>query len=293
MIHRLFCLVPATTLLLLLPACSSLPPKIETIAVVASYAGNNTPLPYRVAVMPFTAHSSTSESATTIQQAFYSAFGVLNFSDVSLETIRSTLQRQDLETAAIHPAPPQRQLICQYLGVDALISGEVTVFTQRGVSSGATEAGLKAALTRCNGTLVWQGELTTRDEEGKAVVHLANELVATIPNPPRLTEAPPRIMFMVHNGAGRVLRPGDALRVVVAAESGNAGTWDIGQMVRALPLQEEQRGLYAGEYTIRPGDRGRSVYLMARFTTPSGQAVNQWMDTLAPISFGTQNPKTD
>ncbi|CAK0778079.1 putative NosD domain-containing protein [Gammaproteobacteria bacterium] len=278
----------------------------------------DSPFPHRVAVLPFTTTLADASAASTVRRVFYNFFSSLNYYDVELGNIDETLRKHDLYTAAAHPDAQQRKMICQYLGVDALISGEVTAFgKQYALIYTNTEASLKTALTRCDdGAVFWKMEHTVQERDGdvplslpgiaislvgtflshikastiQVSARLASEMVATIPNPSYLAEAPPKITLMVHNGGGRLLRPGDALRIVVVGDPGAVGTWDISESLRGLALREEQRGLYVGEYTIRPKDREHSAYLTAHLASRSGKASSEWMDIVAPITVGTPTP---
>jgi hypothetical protein len=111
------------------------------------------------------------------------------------------------------------------------------------------------------------------------------QMVVTIPNPEVVTDPPPKIQALVHNAAGKLLRPGDLLKVALIGEKNKTASWSIPPIVKNLPLKEKEPGVYLGAYRIRTNDRlpnGRIIgYLRANKGTGS-----QWVDTLGPVKIG-------
>jgi hypothetical protein len=111
------------------------------------------------------------------------------------------------------------------------------------------------------------------------------QMVATIPNREGVSEPPPRIIALVHNAAGKLMRPGDLLKIALIGGKGQEASWSIPPLVKNLPLKEKEPGVYIGAYRIRSKDRlphGRIVgYLRSNSGTGS-----QWVDTLGPVKIG-------
>jgi hypothetical protein len=111
------------------------------------------------------------------------------------------------------------------------------------------------------------------------------QMVATVPNPPTVTEPPPRIQTLVHNGAGKLLRPGDNLKVVLIGDRGKIAKWSISPFVTDLAMQEKEPGVYIGAYRIEPKDRMPNGRLVGYLSSETGTA-SQWVDILGPIKIG-------
>jgi hypothetical protein len=97
----------------------------------------------------------------------------------------------------------------------------------------------------------------------QAASDLCSAMVATIPNPPVATETPPRIKVLVHNGAERLLRPGDYLKVVMVGDPGLEAWWEISPRIRNLLMREKDPGTYLGAYKVTSDDRLPSGRIVA------------------------------
>jgi hypothetical protein len=269
--------------------------------------------PHKVAILPFVNKSSTPEGGETVRKMFYNFFSSLNYIDLELTTIDDSLKGADFyqQVAAGQPVSPQK--IGQLLGVDAVIIGEVTslgkiyalVYTDN-------QAGLKAQMIKCDtGEVLWELDHTIHIEEGevplspiglattvvktaithsqathmKAASELCMQMVSTIPNPPALSDPPPQIHALVHNGAGKLLRPGDYLRIALVGEEGQNASWSLPPMVENLPMKEKKPGVYIGAYRIKPRDRLPHGRLIGYLTSKSGSG-SQWVDALGALKIG-------
>jgi hypothetical protein len=276
------------------------------------------PLPTRVAVLPFANDTSDPEAATVVRKVFYNYLSSLNYHDVELYTVDEVLAKRDLLSAVQgDTAEMPLQEICQYLGVDGLITGRVTAFGKLyALVYTDTQVGLNASLYHCqSGDVLWQREENAHDRRGgvplsltgiattvistyishvrsksvQVAAKLCLDLVDSMPNPETPAPPPPAISLMVHSGAGRLLVPGDTLRAVLVGDPGASGAWDISEAIRDLPLDERQRGIYAGEYVVQPGDREFRSELVGRLVSRDG-AESRWIDVLAPVTLATPTP---
>ena len=119
----------------------------------------------------------------------------------------------------------------------------------------------------------------------KAAAELCMQMVATIPNPPAVSVPPPKIQALVHSGAGKLLRPGDYLKVVMIGEENQIASWSIPPLIESLPLKEKRPGVYIGAYRIKDHDRLPHGRLVGYLRAKSGVG-SQWMDTLGPVKIG-------
>lgn len=276
------------------------------------------PLPTRVAVLPFANDTSDPQAASVVRKVFYNYLSSLNYHDVELYTVDEVLAKRDLLSAVQgDTAEMPLQEICQYLGVDGLITGRVTAFGKLyALVYTDTQVGLNASLYHCqSGDVLWQREENAHDRRGgvplsltgiattvistyishvrsksvQVAAKLCLDLVDSMPNPETPAPPPPAISLMVHSGAGRLLVPGDTLRAVLVGDPGASGAWDISEAIRDLPMDERQRGIYAGEYVVQPGDREFRSELVGRLVSRDG-AESRWIDVLAPVTLATPTP---
>jgi hypothetical protein len=111
------------------------------------------------------------------------------------------------------------------------------------------------------------------------------KMIATIPNPEAVTEPPPKIQALVHNGTGKLLRPGDLIKVALIGEKNQYASWSIPPLIENLPLKEKEPGIYIGAYRIRPKDRLPHGRIVGYLRSNKG-AGSQWVDTLGPVKIG-------
>jgi hypothetical protein len=270
-------------------------------------------LPTRVAILPFVNKTATPEAAVLVRRMFYNFFSSLNYRDLEPFVIDDNLRLNDLyaEVTAGKNVSPQK--LGQLLGVDAVIFGEVISLGKIFVLFYSdNQAGLKARMVSCDtGQSLWELEHTIHIEEGevpvspiglatavfktalshtqathmKAASELCMQMVATIPNPPGVSEPPPRIQALVHNGAGQLLVPGDYLKVAMIGDKNQIARWSLAPLIENLPLKEKEPGVYIGAYRIKQTDRLAHGRLAGYLRGKTGVG-SQWMDTLGPIRIG-------
>jgi hypothetical protein len=270
-------------------------------------------LPHKVAIVPFVNQTSNPEAGSVVRKMFYNFFSSLNYLDLEPFVIDDNLRRNELYNPIVSGEAVTAARLGQLLGVDAVMFGEVLSLgnTYALVYSDNT-AGLKAKMVRCdNEQIIWELEHNIRIQDGdvplsltglaativktaishqkashlQAAAELCMQMVATIPNPEAVTEPPPRIVALVHNAGGKLLRPGDLMKVALIGEENRTASWSIPPLVENLPLKEKEPGVYIGAYRIRPKDRlpqGRVIGYL-RSDTGSG---SQWVDTLGPVKIG-------
>ena len=270
-------------------------------------------LPHKVAIVPFVNQTSNPEAGSVVRKMFYNFFSSLNYLDLEPFVIDDNLKRSELYHPILSGEAVSAARLGQLLGVDAIIYGEViTLGKTYALIYSDNAAGLKAKMVRCdNEQVIWEFEHNIRIQEGsvplsltglaativktaishqkashlQAAAELCMQMVATIPNPEAVTEPPPRIIALVHNAGGKLLRPGDLMKVPMIGEENQTASWSIPPLVENLPLKEKEPGVYIGAYRIRPKDRlphGRVIGYL-RSNTGSG---SQWVDTLGPVKIG-------
>ena len=270
-------------------------------------------LPYKVAILPFANKTSNPEAGTIVRKMFYNFFSSLNYRDLEPFVIDENLKANHLYADVTGGKKVSPRKLGQLLGVDAVIYGEVISLGKiYALVYSDNQAGLKARMVRCsNAKPVWELEHTIHIEEGdvplspiglaatvfmtalshkqathmKAASELCMQMIATIPNPPGVSEPPPKIQALVHNGAGKLLQPGDSIKVAMIGDKNQVASWSIPPLIENLPMKEKKPGVYIGAYRIKARDRlahGRMVGILR-----SKRGVgSQWMDTLGPVRIG-------
>lgn len=270
-------------------------------------------LPYKVAILPFANKTANPEAGTIVRKMFYNFFSSLNYRDLEPFVIDENLKANHLYADVTGGKKVSPRKLGQLLGVDAVIYGEVISLGKiYAVVYSDNQAGLKARMVRCsNAKPVWELEHTIHIEEGdvplspiglaatvfmtalshkqathmKAASELCMQMIATMPNPPGVSEPSPKIQALVHNGAGKLLQPGDSIKVAMIGDKNQVASWSIPPLIENLPMKEKKPGVYIGAYRIKAHDRlahGRMVGILR-----SKRGVgSQWMDTLGPVRIG-------
>jgi hypothetical protein len=270
--------------------------------------------PRKVAILPFVNGTNDPMAAAHVRKRFYRDFCGLNYLDVELSIVDETLKEHNLYDliAAGKPIHPAR--VGQLFGADAIITGEVTSYGKNyAVLYSDIQAGLKARMIGCSdGEPLWEHEDDAHIRDGKvptsilslitavattlykhknteimaAATVLCSKMVATIPDPPVVSEPPPKIEIFIHDGAGRLLKEGDSLTAALVGDAGLSGSWDISESIRNLKLSEKEPGIYIGTYKVRAGDRVIMSNLKGRLKSKTG-LESLWMDDiLGPVTLG-------
>lgn len=270
-------------------------------------------LPYKVAILPFVNKTTNPDAGNIVRKMFYNFFGSLNYLDLEPFVIDDNLKRNDLYLSITAGELVSATQLGQLLGVDAVIFGEVlTLGKTYALVYADNAAALKAKMVRCNSDqVIWELEHSIRQQEGgvplsltglaanivktaisyqqashlQAAAELCMQMIATIPNPQAVTEPPPRIQVLVHNGSAKLLQPGDLIRVVLIGEKKQIASWSIPPLIENLPLKEKEPGVYIGAYRIRPKDRLPHGRIIGYLRSKNG-AGSQWIDTIGPIKIG-------
>jgi len=270
-------------------------------------------LPYKVAILPFVNKTSNPEAGAIVRKMFYNFFSSLNYRDLEPYVIDENLKANHIyaDVTAGNKVSPQK--LGQLLGVDAVIYGEVTSLGKiYALVYSDNQAGLKARMVSCsNAKPVWELEHTIHIEEGdvplspiglaatifktalshdqathmKAASELCMQMIATIPNPPGVSESPPKIQALVHNGAGKLLQPGDTIKVAMIGDKNQIASWSIPPLVETLPMEEKQPGVYIGAYRIKTRDRLAHGRMVGILRSKKGVG-SQWIDILGPVKIG-------
>ena len=270
-------------------------------------------LPHRVAILPFVNKTSDPEAAALMRKMFYNFFSSLNYLDLELSVIDDSLKRSNLYQKIVAGETVSPQMLGQLLGVDAVVYGEVLSLGKiYALVYSDTQAGLKARIVYCNtGQVIWELEHKVHLEEAdvpltpvglaatvlrtaishqrathmRAASELCMQMVSTIPSPPAASKPPPKIQALVHNGADKLLRPGEYLKVALIGDPRRTASWGMPPLIENLPLKEKQPGIYIGAYRIKPQDRMAQGRLIGYLRSDAG-ATSQWVDTLGTIKIG-------
>ena len=270
-------------------------------------------LPAKIAILPFVNKTANPDAGSLVRRMFYNFFSSLNYQDLEPYVIDDNLKTNDLYTEITAGENISPHKLGQLLGVDAVIFGEVLSLGKiYALVYSDNQAGLKARMVRCDsGQVQWELKHTVHLEEGelpispiglatavfktalnhhqathmKAAAELCMQMVATIPNPPAVSKPPPKIQALVHNGSGKLLQPGEQLKVAMIGEKNQMASWSVPPLIESLPMKEKRPGVYIGAYRIKDQDRLPHGRLVGYLRAKSGVG-SQWMDTLGPVKIG-------
>ena len=274
-------------------------------------------LPSKVAVLPFVNRTSSPEASAVVRKMFYNFFSSLNYHDLEPTLIDGKLKDKGLYEAILLEDPVSLQRIGQILGADAVVTGQVLDYGKAyALVYAHTSIRLRATMVDCaSGRTIWDIEHETRIREGdvpfsltgmagaliktaisynqasllQTAAKLCLDVIQTVPNPETMTEPPPEIRYLVHNGGNQLLKPGERLKAILAGDPNLKATWDIAPLVRDLPMQEREAGIYVGSYEVRPDDRLAFGRIVGRLENQQG-AASQWVDVLGPVALGRPTP---
>jgi hypothetical protein len=300
------------TLLLLLSGCNPLKPGLAETqqAVIAK----DLVLPGRVAILPFENATSNPDAGKEVRKIFYNYFSSLNYRDAELYAVDQSLTQYKLRDKVIQGKEFPWNKVCQRLNIDGFITGKVNQYGKvYALLYTQTQVAIEVQLRRCSdGGFIWQDSAEEVERDGdipltptglaaalvttyvrhrnstalQVAAKLSMSLTARIPNPITLLPVPPKITLMVHNAAGQLLQPGDHIRIVLIGEPGQKGYWDIPDIATGLPLQEKERGIYIGQYRVRPNDKTNGAQLIS-YLVNNENVQSRWVDVMAPIAMGT------
>ena len=270
-------------------------------------------LPHKVAILPFANRTTNPEAGIVLRKMFYNFISSLNYHDQEPYWVDEKLKQTKIYQKIVAGEYVSPQKIGQLLGVDAVVYGEVLSLGKiYALVYSENYAGLRARMVHSDtGQTIWELEHSIHLRSGDMPLSLPNlatalfktainheqathmqaaselcmEMVATIPNPTALTEPPPKIQALVHNGAGKLLRPGDYLKVVMLGDKGQNASWSIPSLIDDLPMEEKEPGVYIGAYQVQSHDRlphGRII----GYLTSETAIRSQWVDTLGAVRIG-------
>ena len=271
-------------------------------------------LPMRVAILPFVNRTPNPEAGETVRKMFYNFFGSLNYLDQEPSLVDAKLRQHKAYDSIKAGHHPSLLKIGQLLSVDAVVLGEVTSLGKLyALVYADNQAGLKARMVSCaSGDVIWEMEHTIHQREGdvplsltglaatiiktavshqqathvQAATELCMQMVATIPNPPAITEPPPKIKVLVHNGGGKLLRPNDKLKIVMVGDRGLTASWSLPPLKSRELLEEIEPGVYVGAYRVKKTDMLPHGRIVGHLSSKTG-VDSQWIDTLGQVKMGS------
>ena len=96
---------------------------------------------------------------------------------------------------------------------------------------------------------------------------------------------------VIADGKGRMLKTGDVVTVIAQGQKGAIGTFDVVPIGKGLVMDEASDGVFVGRYTVKPGDNGKDVFVVARLTDAFGR-VSEREDVLGRFIVDTEPPAT-
>ena len=100
---------------------------------------------------------------------------------------------------------------------------------------------------------------------------------------------PPVIVLMVNDSSTQTKKAGDQIKVAMQGDPNMLATFDIGQYKTALVMQEEKPGIYAGTYTVKPGDNVDNAIVIGHLSDRQGLQAD-WEDVVGPVTLDPAPP---
>ncbi|MCP4342545.1 MAG: hypothetical protein GY799_27615 [Desulfobulbaceae bacterium] len=276
-----------------------------------------TGLPTIIAVMPFLNETDGIGIENRLRQNIYNRFSSKNYVDLKLAKVDEKIKILERDTGKKYSELTYLE-VCQAIGCDGLIFGKVTdyqktyggVFSNMGVTAelwmvdaknGKTIVHIEDSVNYFEGGIpltplgiIMTALVTTANlrefQETRMVNELSLKLTQEIPEikvSPALMR--PVINEVITNVSESSFGRGGIVRVGLDGESGNLGTFDIGNFRRGLPLREKEPGVYLGEYAVLPGDSTQGMPIITYLKRPSG-TESQWVDSSGLVSIDTIIP---
>jgi parallel beta-helix repeat protein len=297
--------------------------------VVASFKGDSRVDPYlldhqpqTVAVLPFINRTGKQEALDIVRKSFHGHFSKLNYTAMPLFKVDDSLRRAGIETAEKVAETPVEKLR-EVLRVDAVIRGDITHYDRIyvGVYSQVAVGAEVRMFEGKSGKELWRAKDVSRKHEGgisttpvgliltaavtalnmreiellRSSDDLFRSMVKTLPQP-TLAQAlrPPNITILAHDGMRRSDRyankVGDVIKVAMEGDPRMRASFQIGDFKKALPLKEEEAGMYVGSYKIMPGDNVEDALITGTLTNDAGNSTD-WVDVLGAVTIDTTPPE--
>jgi len=303
-------------LLLLISGCAAtnkgggvVIPAISTSTQKSEPAKSQVTLPTTVAVLPFINRTDKKAAFDIVRKTMYNHFSTRNYHLLHLSDVDQRLKAAGWSDPAKLDGIPADKL-AETLGADGVLYGEITHYDRFFLGIYAQIAvGVRLRLVNREGKEVWRGEDTVRTHAGgisttpvglildaiaaashlrqinmyRAADDLGRELIPQIPESEyAATMQAPRILQVVHDGVGRVLKYGDKLKVAMEGKPGQKAFVRI-EGWKTVDMQEEQSGFYTATITPGPKDNINGAVLVGILQGDSGLQRQQ----ISPLGLVT------
>ncbi|MDQ6992824.1 MAG: DUF799 family lipoprotein [Mariprofundus sp.] len=275
-----------------------------------------TGLPHSVAVLPFINRTKTDAAFEVVRRTMFNHFASKNYRALHWKEVDARLQAAGLADATKLDGV-QAASLASTLGVDGLLYGEITHYDKTFLGIYAQVAvGVRLRLVDRSGKEIWQGEDVVRSHAGgisttpiglimnavaaayhtagninlyRAADELGRNLIVKIPEPARLKgKNGPKIIQIVHDGVGRILKYGDTLSIALEGEPGRQGFARIDGF-KTIDLVEGQAGFYTAKYNVAPSDNIDSAAVVGVLADASG-AQSEWISPLGLLTIDNTPP---
>ncbi|MBF0621571.1 MAG: DUF799 family lipoprotein [Magnetococcales bacterium] len=260
-------------------------------------------LPATVAFLPFVNGTDADRAFEIVRRTMSSHFSGKNYRMMHIREVDRRLRAAKLTDPAEIAKRPAHE-IAGILGVDGLMYGTITHYDKLFLLTYAQVAvGVEMRLVNLKGKEIWNGNQVSRKHEGgvattpvglilnaafaawhikddanlfRAADELGRELMGTIPEPKAIAGAKrPRIMQVVHDGMGKILKFGDSLSIAVEAEPGLKAAYARVDGLGLVDLVETEKGFYTAKVDIKPKDNVKAAAVVAVVENEEGTMVER------------------
>ncbi|MBM4122613.1 MAG: hypothetical protein FJ249_08475 [Nitrospira sp.] len=279
--------------------------------------------PRLVAILPFenltgkTAQEEEKGAEHVVRSAFANHFTTRQYNAQRTAVTDRLLQERGLVKAEeIVKLPVAR--VGELTKADAVIYGQITHFDRIYVGVYAQVAvGARVQMMDVKtGGVLWEATDVSRTHSGgfatdplgivitlaanafalrhiellRASDDLFRDLIKTLPQL-STGEAvrPPTIMLLVNDASTLTKKAGDQIKVGIKGDPDMLATFDLGQYRTGQGMTEIQPGVYAGTYTVKPGDNAENLVVVGHLSDRKGLTAD-WEDVLGPVTIDTTPP---
>lgn len=267
---------------------------------------NNADIPHVIAITKLTNNTTDNEAPIVLRAILQSHLSNKNFQLVHSKEVDLKNPNNDLS--------PQQ--LAQNLGVDGILTGEVTEYERFYAGIYAhIKLGVDLKLLSKEGDILWQKNQTITSRAGGisttawgllfnaalSALHLENKnllaaadelgraIAEDIPEPIGFRGSnKPIIDMVIHDGANKWLKYGDTLAVGIKGQTGLRALIDV-ESIGTFDLEEKEAGFYQGSIRVDKRWNGSQKVITGKLIDNKGQIGNM-LSTTGLVNFDNQEP---
>lgn len=272
-------------------------------------------LPQTIAILPFNNFTNEAAASTTLRSTL---FGHLASSNYRFPHIKDIDNRLTILDPIQQITPKDAEFLSKLLDVDGLLFVDILSYDKlyAGIYAQITFS-VKVSLVSSKGKMLWQGKFEEISREGgvstnaltmlyniaMTALHISDEnllavadklgrkIASDFPQPEQYQhQIHSYIDTVLHDGAGKVLKYGDALQVGIKGEVNKRASVSIEGVDQVFPLTEKEPGIYLTSIVIDKRWNGSDLMLTGYLQDSSG-INSRYISSVGLINFDNIKPE--